>query len=398
MNENAGSDKRSDCADEGGGLRVALADGRRGLEEVREQWAALATSAIEPNVFLEPFAVLPALDNFGKDKDLAFVCVFRPDPNRPAQEQMVGFVPFERRRSFRWWPVSILCVWNHSYLLLSTPLIHKEVTREVWAAIFEWARKSPLGAALIEFPYLRSEGHAYHVLVDVLRDGALLSNTVDHYTRPLLLVPDRATVRNLLDNLSGGARREVRRRLRRLSEVGKVEFQVLQPGGDIERWVNDFLEMEARGWKSGSGGNAMLLHEEDADYFRGLCRGAHAAGRLHMLALFLDGRPIAMKCNFLCNNGSFNLKIAYDEEFSKYSPGFLLEVENVESLKRLQGIEWMDSCSAQKTFFDDFWADRRGVEHVLIETGNRWGKLCLGIFPLLRSLKRIMGLSSVTSL
>jgi hypothetical protein len=52
-----------------------------------------------------------------------------------------------------------------------------------------------------------------------------------------------------------------------------------------------------------------------------------------MLALRLDGRPIAYKLDFLAGRGSFSFKIAFNENYGRYSPGELLEIENVRRLQ-----------------------------------------------------------------
>ena len=61
-----------------------------------------------------------------------------------------------------------------------------------------------------------------------------------------------------------------------------------------------------------------------------------------MLALCLDDEPVALKLNLLCPGGGHTFKIAYDERLEKFSPGVLLELENIrrmhESLTRMDGL------------------------------------------------------------
>ena len=57
-----------------------------------------------------------------------------------------------------------------------------------------------------------------------------------------------------------------------------------------------------------------------------------AQGRLWMLGLALDGKWIALKCNFLAGSGGYAFKIAYDEKLSRFSPGVLLELETLSRL------------------------------------------------------------------
>ena len=45
--------------------------------------------------------------------------------------------------------------------------------------------------------------------------------------------------------------------------------------------------------------------------------------------LDLDGKPLAMLVNFLTAPGSFSFKTAFDEAFSRYSPGVLIQLDNL---------------------------------------------------------------------
>ena len=94
-------------------------------------------------------------------------------------------------------------------------------------------------------------------------------------------------------------RKDLRRKARQLADKGRlVEYRVLEAESDVDAWAEDFLRVEASGWK-GEGGTAMLVRPGDAAYFRAMCRGGFRSGQLLMLGLFLDGRPIAMKCNLV---------------------------------------------------------------------------------------------------
>ena len=108
-----------------------------------------------------------------------------------------------------------------------------------------------------------------------------------------------------------------------------------------------------------------------------------------MLALELNGKPIAQKCNFLAENGSYAFKIAYDEDYARYSPGLLLEIENIEHFHATPEIEWMDSCAVPDHFMiNRLWLDRRTIQTVLIPTGKRGGDLIVSLMPLMRWINR----------
>lgn len=374
--ENENSAKTDDFMDV---ASVAPAD----MAAMVDDWAALASNAIDPNVFFEPGQLLPALKLLSAENPVAIVCVFSRD-HGTSPRKLVGLVPFERPVRGRGATPRTLRVWHHPYSFLSTPLIHKDYPRAVWRKLFEWARSEHKAPQLIEFPLLLAEGPAYKALVDVVRQERLLCFISDHFTRAFLTDTCRA------DRLSSSKRSQLRRKRRRLEEAGRLEYRELAADGNVSTWVEDFLRLEASGWK-GKEGTAMACRNNDADYFRVICLDAFKRGCLHMPALILDGRPIAMKCNFLSGGGAFWLKVAYDETLAKQSPGTLLELDNVANFAPGR---WMDSCTAPTSYCDDIWDDRRAIQHVLISTSATRANLLVGALPLLRAVKRSLPLGS----
>src|SRR5262249_42281226 len=171
--------------------------------------------------------------------------------------------------------------------------------------------------------------------------------------------------------LSTGNRKELRRQRKRLGELGRLEGVTPQPGGDAAARVARFPALEAAGWE-GQEGTALGAHQVERDYFRAIAAAAHARGRLLLLALELDGRPVALKCNFLAGEGSFAFKIAFDENYARFSPGVQLELENVRELHARPGVRWMDSCAvAQHFMINRLWVDRRTIQTVVVAAGGR---------------------------
>src|SRR5262249_59895566 len=123
---------------------------------------------------------------------------------------------------------------------------------------------------------------------------------------------------------SGDLRRRLRRKERRLCELGCVEHLALQPAEDVGRWIDEFLRLEARGWK-GLAGTALAYSETSRRYFEDVATFASRLGRLLMLGIDFDGRPIPRRCAFSAGQGSFAFKTAYDEDFAHFSPGSILE-------------------------------------------------------------------------
>jgi len=118
-----------------------------------------------------------------------------------------------------------------------------------------------------------------------------------------------------------------------------------------------------------------------------MAREAFRRGRLMMLAMHLNGRPVAMKCNLMSGAASFSFKIAFDEAFARLSPGVLLEIENIRRLHQTPGLEWMDSCAVSNhSMANRLWIDRRTIQTVAIGSGRPMGDFLLGAMPLMRWL------------
>ncbi|HEV2668965.1 MAG TPA: GNAT family N-acetyltransferase, partial [Blastocatellia bacterium] len=93
--------------------------------------------------------------------------------------------------------------------------------------------------------------------------------------------------------------------------------------------------------------------------------------------------------NFLSGQGSFAFKIAFDEEYARYSPGVLLELENIRRLHAQSKVKWMDSCAATShPMFDRLLPDRRTIQDVVIGAGKPLGDWVVAATPLLRLLNR----------
>ena len=197
--------------------------------------------------------------------------------------------------------------------------------------------------------------------------------------------------------LASKRRREMRRQSNRLSEQGDLTFVELTPGDDLAPWLDDFFTLEQAGWK-GRGGTAIASCDTDRRYFEQIAGAAFQRGRLMMLALKLNGRSIAMKCNFLDRDGGYAAKITYDESFASYSPGVQLELYHLRLLHTRPHICWMDSCAVPNHFMKErLWTERRPMRSVLISAGGWLGNTIVAGLPLAenawRRLKRAQAAS-----
>ena len=77
-----------------------------------------------------------------------------------------------------------------------------------------------------------------------------------------------------------------------------------------------------------------------------------------------------MLATFLSPPAAFSYKTAYDERLARFSPGVLLQRENLALLSR-DDIDWCDSCaSADHPMIDHLWRERRAIGRYSIAIGG----------------------------
>ena len=351
------------------------------------EWEDLAASALEPNIFYEPWMMMPAIQHLGAAKPLLIALIYTTDPARPGAPMLCGLFPLECGRGYKGAPVKFLRLWRHVHCYLSVPLIRAGHERQTLGAFFDWLATDERSGALIEFNMLSGEGPFHQTLVDYLYRSGKPNRIYDSHTRALFR-PAADADSYLSVALSSKHRKMIRRLEKELAEIGRLEYDELTPKDDAAVWIEEFLQLEASGWK-GRESSAMASNESERSYFKSIATEAFRRGRLVMLALRLDGRPVAYKCDFLAGSGSFTFKIAFDENYSRYSPGLLLEIENLRRLHTQPQIEWVDSCADPLNFmFNRLWSARRTIQNLIISTGQAPGDLVVSLTPLLSWINR----------
>ena len=365
-------------------LSIVTANSWVELEPYLSGWDTLAAAALEPNVFYESWMVKPALECFGSGQELRFVLVVADRPRESRQSSLVvGFFPLERLRRYKRFPISALALWRYVHCYLCTPLVHASYARECLAAFFRWLATDRRGASLLECTWIPGEGPFHRLLMEYLAENRFPSFLEECYCRALLS-PRGSGQKYIDDVLSGERRRRLRKHEERLRQRGKVEYIALTAEDDARAWLEQFLCLEAAGWK-GREGTALQCRDEDRRFFLDALLEAFRRARLVMMSLRLDGRPVALFCDLLAEPWSFVFKLTFDEEYGAFSPGALLELEKIRRLHERSTVRWVDSCNAPgSSLLKHLWADRRLIETLLIAPGPAPGPFVVSLLPLLR--------------
>lgn len=351
---------------------------------LRQHWDAmesLSRAVAEPNVFYEPWMIIPAVEAYGQGKTFTFVLVYSENPTPGGKGILSGFFPFERRRRYARMPANLLLLWEYRHCGVCTPLIRQGHEKACLNALIDWAG-SGKGADIIEWFQITADGPVFQALLACIEERKL-HNQLAKRERPIML-PRESSETFLNEALSSNRKRGLRRWERQLGELGTVEYCELD-SNPIDPWIDTFFEMEASGWK-GREGVAAILDTNTQGFIRHALKEAHSRGQLLTLAMNVGGEPAASRFILTSGVGSFGYKITYRQKYSRYSPGSLLEIESIRRVHQHPEIKWLDSCVAPSFAHYLPWPDKMGIADITFSTGSFKGNLALKLAPKLRSI------------
>lgn len=213
------------------------------------------------------------------------------------------------------------------------------------------------------------QGGAAEALIDAAGSAGLRSGRWASMSSPYIALPDSWS--EMEQRLSRHFRANMRRRWRRLSEMGAVTSDLCD-GRDhavLEARLDEGLRLEAEGWK-GRGGTAIRQAADTLGFYTALARQACSDGQLRLWFLRLDGRAIAFHYGLQDGARYLLLKPAYDEAHGAVGPGHLLmEVVLQDCIAR--GLKEFDFLGPGMPWKSDWASNSRPHHWLYLFRGSR---------------------------
>lgn len=324
-------------------------------------WGRLVARAGEPNPFFEPWYLLPSLHQWGAGEGVRVKAWFHDG-------RLAGLMPVARQARYYGHPLTHAAVWLHANAFCGVPLVAEGLEEAFWQDLLAHFDRRAGSALFLHLPQMPAEGPVYAGLGRVLARSGRMHYLAAQENRAML-AGETSAAAYLEAAMSAKKRKELRRQHNRLAEEGALAFERVEGGEGIAGWTAEFLALEAAGWK-GAAGSALASSPETSALFTEALAGAAAFGRLERLALRLDGRAIAMLANFITAPGAYSYKTAFDEAYARFSPGMLLQLENLALLER-QDIAWADSCAVEgHPMIERLWRNARRMASVNVAIGG----------------------------
>jgi CelD/BcsL family acetyltransferase involved in cellulose biosynthesis len=327
-------------------------------ESLRDAWIALAQDASEPNAFAEYWFVSSALTHLRGVREVKLSQVWDGT-------QLIGVVALSRYNRYGRIPARHVSNWTHYQSFMGIPLIRRGHEQAFWRALIDRLDRDAWASGFLSMTGLAENGPVHQGLVAAAQSLGRAAPTV-HRRERALLQSNLDAEAYLEIHVRAKKRKELRRLANRLGDLGNLHFSTLIDGRECAAWCDTFLALESAGWK-GREGAALANEPATAAFFREIVASAFALGRLDFQRLDLDGRAIAMLVNFRTPPGSWSFKIAYDEALARFSPGVLIELENLPRVLGDPGVEWMDSCAVEDhPMINSLWVQRRAIVQVSV--------------------------------
>ena len=343
------------------GRSLALYPATAGYD-LQQELDFLSNRVMEANVFFTGRFLAPAMPRL-EDRTVRLSVIRDEGAGR---SRIRFLMPFSVEKPGFSIGSSILRAWSNPFGPLGTPLVDAEDAAETLDNLLEALGGGGTGLpSILVLPDLRLNGPFAQLMRAVAIGRNLPVTVTDTYRRPMLesLLDGQAYLQHAI---SPEHFRELRRQWRRLDRLGELNYSVARQPADIRLRMEEFLLLEASGWK-GKSRTAMINDRYRAAFAREAIANLAETDGVRIHTLDLDGRAIASMIVFLAGGEAYTWKTAYDEDFAKYSPGKLLVAELTEWHLDDANIARSDSCAVpDHPVMSRFWEEREDMGTLVI--------------------------------
>lgn len=344
----------------------------RTLRQLRRDWLDLLARCDQPNAFLDPTLILAGAD-IGEAARCRVALARRTGQGRDELVGFWAFAPGRPRRSAL--PVRVLNAPPHAYGYLATPLLDRHHATAALDAMLDAIAAEPALPKIIALDMMAA-GPALAALEDVLAERRSRPCRLELRRRPMLATAG-ADASYLEKSLSASTRKKLRQHRRRLSEKHALTYAAVSDRAGVSAAVDEFLAIEAAGWK-GRAGTALLCRAEDAAFVRQAMADLADLGGAAVHWLRADGRPIAVQLVLRSGPAAYTWKTAYDEAYADFSPGMLLLEDYTATFIADPTISFVDSCSFDEAGMMSAWTGRQEVADLWFDA-RRGGSLAFDL-------------------
>jgi hypothetical protein len=322
----------------------------------------LSNRAMEPNVFFTSRFLAPAMPRL-EDREIR-LAIIRDETG--TQSRLRLLVPFSVERPGFAIGAPIIRAWSNPFGPLGTPLVDSEHAGETVDHFLEaLAHESLRLPSVLVLPDLRLNGPFAQMVRAIALSRNLPVDVTNEHARPMLQsLLDGETY--LRQSIKASHMREMRRQWGLLEKHGRVSYEIARQPADIRLRMEEFLLLEASGWK-GKKRTAMLSDRLRAAFAREAVNNLAEIDSARIHTIDLDGTAIASMIVLMMNGEAYTWKTAFNEDFGRYSPGKLLVAQITDWHLDDANIVRTDSCAvADHPIMSRLWEEREMMGTLVI--------------------------------
>lgn len=330
--------------------------------DLQDELDFLSNRAMEPNVFFTSRFLAPAMPRL-EDREIR-LAILRDETDTHSRLRLL--MPFSVERPGFSIGAPIIRAWANSFGPLGTPLVDAEGAGEIVDHFLDaLGREEMRMPSVLVLPDLRINGPFARMARAIAMSRNLPVEITNEQQRPMLdSLKDG-------DTYLGGAvkhshMREMRRQWGHLEKLGEVSYQVARQPADIRMRMEEFLLMEAAGWK-GKKRTALLSDRLRAAFAREAVNNLAEIDAARIHTIDLDGRAIATMVVLMMNGEAYTWKTAFDEAYARYSPGKLLVAQLTDWHLDDANIVRTDSCAVpDHPIMSRLWEERETMGTLIV--------------------------------
>lgn len=329
-------------------------------------FADLCRRAEAPNLHMAPAAVAAALSFGIASNDIVVLAV-----QEQGHDRLLGLWALRRARSLHSGFVPVLeAPLVPLYEVSSAPVLDRERAGEVATALLSAIVEAADLPKILKLPLLPIQGSVFTALEAALAATGSSLTAFERWQRPMLAPEPGDDAERYLRRALGQGYKKRMQQHRQLEKAGVLTYQ-RHRGAQAITALEDFLTLEAAGWK-GRSGTALASLPQHVAYIREIVRNFAATDAVRVDLLRLDGAPIAGGLLLDFADQSHFLKIAYDEGKAQLSPGRALAIEMLRADFAEGRPFWLDSGAGDRVDPSAYpWGERQEMANAIIALAGR---------------------------
>lgn len=358
-------------------LSIRCIDSVEGLEAIKPQWDELARNAVWRNPTYEHNFLIPAIKHLGHGEVRVVVV---EGSTATGESTLHGLFPIVSKKMYHL-PIPCVELWRHDQSFDSTPLIAKPHAAQTLGCILDYLSEQKIG--LLSLNTISAEPEFQLVLNQVISERRCPICQRDRFERAALRPVDNSDD-YVQQFVSKNVKKKYLQRQRRLAELGEVTYELSDDFSDYELLTSQFLEIEASGWK-GESGTALACDDSTKGFYEELVFRSAREGKARFVSLKLDGKPIVMLSDLRSGQAVYAYKTAFDEHFSAFSPGLLIEIKNIQYLHDAE-VSVSDSCTEpDNPTINRIWGQKLQFQSIVIGLRPGIAQLATRMMPWIRT-------------